>query len=119
MRVALATCLSVLFVACGASTPRANPLTARASFDLNCPGPELLYVTISDRSPKTYGVLGCGRRATYVERCDSQTSGAYGYVSSTRRCSWVIDGTIQPDPSTRPPAPSTGPNATPAMQPAP
>jgi hypothetical protein len=43
----------------------------RASFDLQCPEPQIEVQTISSYGA-TYGARGCGRQATYVVR-DGQT----------------------------------------------
>ncbi|MEO7729358.1 MAG: hypothetical protein ABIY55_00160 [Kofleriaceae bacterium] len=84
------------------ATATATQLTSRASFDLSCPSGTLRYKRIDDR---TQGVLGCGKRAIYVENCDGprdrmQTS-----------CTWVLNGAIEAEPTepTAPAAPAASP----------
>jgi hypothetical protein len=83
----------------------ASQLTARASFDLSCPSGTLHYKRIDDR---TQGVLGCGKRAIYIESCDGPRN------QMATGCTWVINGTIEVEPAA-PESPSTtpGPVATP------
>jgi hypothetical protein len=98
-----------LVAACGAT---AEQLTRRASFDLNCPEHNLRYHAIDDR---TQGVVGCGKRATYISTCDRTRDGWEA------NCTWVINGSIQgsagdsagrslpPPPGPPPPAPPPEP----------
>jgi hypothetical protein len=51
-------------------------LVARSSFDLACPATELRLYHFGEGAK---GVAGCGRRVTYVERCQ------------TEACAWVLD----------------------------
>lgn len=68
-------------------------LTSRASFDLDCAPSGLRYRRID---PQTQGVVGCGKRATYVESCArSGTSG--------EDCTWVLNGRVEA--SAAPPSP--------------
>jgi hypothetical protein len=57
--------------ACGPTMTSARPeeLTRRAAFDLDCPEPSLKQTQLGEG---TYGVSGCGRRATYVSMCNGQ-----------------------------------------------
>jgi hypothetical protein len=83
---------AVFVLAAGSScyaSATANQLTARASFDLSCPSGTLHYKRIDDR---TQGVLGCGKRAIYIESCD----GPRDRVATG--CTWVINGTIEVEP---------------------
>jgi hypothetical protein len=102
-----------------------DALLRRAAFDLNCPEENL---TLHDLG-EARGIAGCGRRATYVQRCEPP----YGhfehqYVSGP--CSWVMDSqsvdapVVEPAPIVVPPpapapsepAPAT---STPVPEPAP
>jgi hypothetical protein len=58
---------------CGASEEQ---LRARAAFDLNCAESKLRVVEIDDQ---TSGVRGCGKRATYIQRCHGG------------ECTWVLN----------------------------
>jgi len=90
---------AVFVLAAGSScvaTATATQLTSRASFDLNCPTGTLRYKRIDNR---TQGVLGCGRRAIYVENCDGPRD------QGTTSCTWVLNGAIETEPvSTTTPA---------------
>jgi hypothetical protein len=92
-------------------------LTSRASFDLSCPAETLRYKRIDGR---TQGVLGCGKRAIYVESCDGPRS------TIATDCTWVINGGIElteppPAPAAAPPAgaPALGPMPSNAATPLP
>jgi hypothetical protein len=61
----------------GAST---DALKARATFDLQCPAPD---VQIIDIDARTKGVRGCGKQMTYVEICDNRPDGWH--------CTWVLN----------------------------
>jgi hypothetical protein len=91
---AVAPLLFVCALAVGCATTSVNPLTQRAMFDLQCPRENLRYVKIDDRS---YGVIGCDKRATYIQSCQGQ-----GW---NEECTWVLNGTV--DATQR--APSSGP----------
>jgi hypothetical protein len=80
-----AAAIAITFLACGPSTYRASPadLPARASFDLNCPTTELRQHRLDE---STYGVVGCGRRATYVSSCNGQPG------DMTTQCRWIMNG---------------------------
>ncbi len=86
---------SWLLPACGPAAP-AHPTAfdRRASFDLNCPWQQIDFVPISERAPRTYGAVGCGKRATYVETCQSRMWGGTDYGGP---CSFVLDSAIQVD----------------------
>jgi len=53
----------------------ARQLRDRAAFELGCPGSALELVRIDE---STGGVIGCGRRVVYIEKCDD-------------RCRWSFD----------------------------
>jgi hypothetical protein len=81
----VALCLSVALVAgCYAQAARGD-LVNRAAFDLGCESSKLRYTPINSH---TQGVVGCGKRATYVESCDGQRT----HLGTT--CTWVLNGTI-------------------------
>ena len=46
-----------------ATTNEVNPLIKRAMFDLDCPREQLTWRKIDDQ---TFGVRGCGQKATYI-----------------------------------------------------
>jgi len=56
-----------IFVGCGGprgpSAPESTIVRPRASYELACPDPELVVTRVS---ASTYGVSGCGARATYT-----------------------------------------------------
>ena len=74
-------------------------LTQRASFDLSCPSKDLGYVRIDG---KTQGVIGCGKRGTYLESCEG--------AQAARTCTWVLNGRVENDVSPPPnwPQPDVG-----------
>jgi hypothetical protein len=91
----------VLAVGGCVATASAKQLTSRASFDLSCPSGTLRYKRIDER---TQGVLGCGKRAIYVESC----GGGEG-----TSCTWVLNGTIAVEPAAPEPAAPAPPSTTP------
>lgn len=73
--------LSVFFCATfGGCAASVSQLRARAAFDFQCAANSL---TITRIDSDTMGVSGCGRRATYVSRCNGQP----GQLGTT--CTWV------------------------------
>ena len=72
-------------------------LGRRASFDLNCPEGQIRTVDLGGGSQ---GVEGCGKRATYVEKCDGQP----GYMGTT--CGWVLNNQQAQQPSGGSPPPA-------------
>jgi hypothetical protein len=64
-----------------------SDLLKRASFDLSCPESSIQTV---DLGTDTKGVQGCGKKATYVERCNGQR----GNMLTT--CSWVLNNEDKP-----------------------
>ena len=84
----------ILVAACYAQASR-DHLVQRAAFDLNCDQSQLRYTSIDNQ---TIGVVGCNRRATYVETCDGSRTGM------TTSCTWVLNGP-QTDESPRAQAP--------------
>jgi hypothetical protein len=76
-RSLLVLAAAALAAGCASAAPAtAGQLRARAAFELSCSPEQLALVRID---PTTGGVIGCGRRAVYVERC------------SDRGCSWAFD----------------------------
>jgi hypothetical protein len=76
-----------LALGAGACSGYRDVLLRRAAFDLNCSEENLV---MHDLGSRTRGVAGCGRRATYVERCEPP----YGYVGHhyvVGSCGWVMD----------------------------
>lgn len=61
--------LGCSFVGCAsfANTKR-NAVSSRATFDLSCPADRLQVTALSDENMEreTYGVAGCGKKASYV-----------------------------------------------------
>jgi len=55
-------------------------LQARSSFDLGCPHDQLRLYNFDERSK---GVVGCGRRLTYVRSCQR--------VDDVNQCTWLLD----------------------------
>ena len=84
-------CLLVLLVAgllaCGGPSS-AEQLRARSAFDLDCPQSKITFHKIDDR---TWGVRGCGSRATYIRSCDGPKT------DLTTKCTWVLNGDSRPD----------------------
>jgi hypothetical protein len=78
MRSFLLSCGLALVAACSATEAQ---LHTRASFDLHCPAANIRFMQIDGR---TYGVEGCGQRATYVESCQPSAMG--------QDCTWVLNG---------------------------
>lgn len=78
--------LAVLTVSAACASYR-HVLFRRAAFDLNCPEESLV---MHDLGGGTRGIAGCGKRATYVQRCDPP----HGYVGGAyvgTSCGWVMD----------------------------
>ena len=77
----IAGCL-FLAAACSTTSGRLEMLKTRAAFDLNCPKEQLQTTDLG--GAKTYGVVGCGKRATYVgNHC-------YGSVAKSH-CQWIMN----------------------------
>ena len=75
-RVALVLAATAAALGCARPEPAtAMDLRNRASFELGCPASALELVRIDDA---TGGVVGCGRRVVYVEKCED-------------RCRWAFD----------------------------
>ncbi len=64
----------------GTSGASVQQLRARATFDLQCPGPQTEVIELDER---TRGVRGCGKQMTYVEVCDNRPDGWH--------CTWVLN----------------------------
>ncbi|MCA9620229.1 MAG: hypothetical protein KC731_14505 [Myxococcales bacterium] len=91
--------LLVLLPAIGCTPKGATEaqLRSRATFDFECPQPE---ITIQDLGDRSRGVQGCGKRLTYVEVCENRVDGEH--------CTWVINGApwqYGPSANKRPPTP--------------
>jgi hypothetical protein len=97
LRHFLLAALSMTLVGCGASNSDLRTrLDARAKFDLNCPNVDFVPLETDVGLVRSYGVTGCGRRATYV------LSGANSdwYMNSS-------DGNaVSPVPDPTPPIPT-------------
>jgi hypothetical protein len=79
MAVRAALLFSTFALLAGCMPPKRatmDQLVARSSFDLACPATELRLYHFGEGAK---GVAGCGRRVTYVERCQ------------TEACAWVLD----------------------------
>ncbi len=57
---------------------------------------------------RTQGVLGCGKRAIYVESCDGPRN------NMATDCTWVINGGIEPTEPAAVPTPAARPPAAPS-----
>lgn len=72
-------------------------LVSRATFDLECPKPQ---VRVLDLGKRVRGVEGCNRRLSYVEVCEVRPDGTH--------CTWVINApawAYGPPNEKRPPTP--------------
>ena len=80
------TLLGVALVLAAASADQAgenrDTLNQRAKFDLNCQSTQMVEL-----GENTYGVTGCGRRATYVWHCSGQ--------GMNETCNWVMNGAME------------------------
>jgi hypothetical protein len=72
----------------GSETATKPQLLKRASFDLRCPQAKL---DVTFLNTQTAAVVGCGVRATYVERC--QTSPSFGGGVRRHDCIWILNNT--------------------------
>lgn len=89
---------ALLLAACAGPGATAEQLKARATFDLECPEPE---VQVHDLGARVRGVVGCGRRLSYVEVCETRPDGTH--------CAWVINApawSYGPPADKRPPTPA-------------
>jgi hypothetical protein len=83
---------------CAGPGASAEQLMARATFDLECPQPQ---VQIHDLGDRVRGVVGCDRRLSYVEVCETRPDGTH--------CAWVINApawAYGPPLDKRPPTPA-------------
>ncbi len=71
LRVLTAFFVSMLLMGC-ASTMKSVTLK-RAAFDLDCPENQL---EIQELTTRTWGVRGCGKRATYITEGECSTEGS-------------------------------------------
>ena len=84
-------------VASAACVARTDTLRTRAVYDLQCPDPQLIVRPLGGDAT---GVWGCGRYATYVDRCDS-----YG------KCTWIMNSVQIPPQAYGPPPAYNNPPA--------
>ena len=74
-------------VAAGSACASGPALAPRAAFDLNCPEDRLSYTELGGKS---WGVRGCGQRATYTEVCGNNGFVMSGNVAiPIKKCVWV------------------------------
>ena len=78
-----ASCAALLLAIASGCATKAQ-LLRRASFDLSCPEASIQITKIDDR---TMGVSACGKQATYVEQCATQSQ--VGMATFQDDCSWV------------------------------
>jgi hypothetical protein len=95
----------LLVVGCVVEQRPYDVLVQRASFDLDCPRSSLRYQKFNEQ---TIGVIGCQKRATYVESCRGGSLGG--------ECTWILNGTIEPK-GTVPAAPPAAPSPPVAPEP--
>lgn len=84
----MAKILAASFVAFLSACAGVGPIAPRASFDLDCPEEKL---AVTELDSDTYGVSGCGKRATYVKSCTVRNivNTGNGQVIPVRKCQWV------------------------------
>jgi hypothetical protein len=71
---------------------KVHPVALQASFDLNCPRPEIGYLKIGDDQ---WGVVGCGRRARYKKLCRDRYAGRGPLGTKFKaECTWVLDSPV-------------------------
>lgn len=77
--------LLVLVAACGApqKSNEASAVVKRATFELQCDRDKLKWTKFDERS---YGVSGCGKRATYVATCSNP--------EIQDSCTWMLNGRV-------------------------
>ncbi len=76
--------LLTTMAACEVDKPAEHPVVLAAPFDLDCPKEKVRYKKIDEA---TWGAMGCGRRAKYVEICREVGPGAF----KTDECHWLKD----------------------------
>jgi hypothetical protein len=77
-------------------------LRPRVAFDLGCPAEQSQFVLFkrTGRHPSEVGVIGCGKRATYVRNVTSGgVGGVGGGVVRGSIGPWVLNSQVQDDPS--------------------
>jgi hypothetical protein len=82
-----------------------HPVVKQASFDLNCPRPELRYLQIA---PDQWGAVGCGKRARYKRHCQQRVADGHG-VRFEDHCSWMLDSPILANDAPSEPQPAAIP----------
>lgn len=87
----VALLIATILCGCTSHRQRNHPVSARAPADLSCPEADVKYTPVDDN---TMDVKGCGRRATYVEHCESRfnaaASATMGMYTSREVCQWVL-----------------------------
>ena len=86
LRWALVAALAVCGMGCAMYDAKAA-LVRRASFDLQCPAEQLQTTRLGNN---TEGVVGCGQRATYVNKCPNPSQ-ALASVGEDQ-CPWLLNG---------------------------
>ncbi len=76
-----------------ATTATESQLRKRAAFDFECQEEALDVVELDER---TRGVAGCGKRATYVEMCETHNGRNGSYRDN---CTWALNADGRPDAS--------------------
>jgi hypothetical protein len=79
--VAVLVLVAIAGASCATGPTRRDRLYKRAAFDLRCTKDEMSVSRLDDR---TFGVSGCGWRATYIEECERPQSIA-------PQCTWVLN----------------------------
>lgn len=87
MQVRLGFVFFLVSTGCSVAAATPQQLRARAGFDLNCAQDQLQIVAIDE---STRGVRGCGKQATYMERCNTTDRMAFG-----AECAWVLNSDTQ------------------------
>jgi hypothetical protein len=88
---------ALLSVGCAAKGASVEQLMSRGTFDFECPRLQLRVMDLGDRQR---GMIGCGKRLTYIEVCENRIDGWH--------CAWVINGPQWqhgPSANKRPPTP--------------
>lgn len=75
-------CCVVIVAGCSTLAGRLELLKNRAAFDMDCPKEQLQLTDLGGQN--TYGVSGCGKRATYVgNNCRGSAAKSY--------CQWLLN----------------------------
>lgn len=84
---------AMALVGCVDQNATTSQLKKRSSVDLSCPWYEVGVRSIDAR---TRLVEGCGKRAIYVESCETCSAGKYGTFRCN--CTWLWNGTVAKAP---------------------